>query len=153
MTTSDERYVEMREFLRENLARELTEKELHFVAWLSDYEMVTYDQIIAFFAELVEQKEQVEVDEFRTRLTAGEESFVLKQYAEGESIEKIRVQLEGNVAQKALRDLIAEEYGKEMMCERCGRVLHIQHRHHADVRYSCVSCGRVPESELHKLPE
>ncbi len=51
-----ERSIEMMEFLVTHLKRPLTPKEINFISMLVIFGDTSYDQIMAFFKELVEKK-------------------------------------------------------------------------------------------------
>lgn len=54
MNEAVRKHNEMCDFLTAKLKRSLTPAEIHFVAWLAQYEQMTYDQIFSLFRELAD---------------------------------------------------------------------------------------------------
>lgn len=108
-----------------------------------DEDLNYYEAVKLIKKELLERLdgEPVAEKDWREELTAEEVQAVLQQYERGVSISVIQKGLGDNVAQKAVRQAVAKEYGTQVDCERCGLTTHIAHT--LGEQLSCVQCGTI----------
>ena len=78
---------------------------------------------------------------WRETLTSVESESVVEMYERGFSIGQIHsLMSEEHVTQKAIRDVIAENFGEQADCEICGETVHVAFEKYAEL--TCTNCGK-----------
>ena len=79
---------------------------------------------------------------WRETLTSVEIESVIQMYEKDFSIQQIHSSMsEEHVTQKAIRDVIAENFGEQADCENCGETLHVAFKKYGEL--ACTECGKV----------